>query len=173
MSDQTYLLILRLLHIGFGIFWAGAAIYLAFFIEPTVRALGADGPKFMQQLTRTNKFPVVMLFSALISVVAGILLIWRLSGGLQGQWLATRFGAVLTTGASMAIIAFIIGFFISRPASMRMAKIGKAVAVAGGPPTPAQMGELKLLSRRLSVAGRVIAVLLILAIIGMSMFRYS
>jgi hypothetical protein len=173
MSDQTYLLILRLLHIGFGIFWAGTAIYFAFFIEPTVRALGADGPTFMQQLARTNKFPVVMLFSALMSVVAGILLIWRLSGGLQAQWLATRFGTVLTTAALMAIIAFIIGFFISRPVSMRMAKIGKAVAVAGGPPTPAQLEELKLLGRRLSVAGRVIAVLLILAVIGMSVFRYS
>src|SRR6185436_9212815 len=86
MSDQTYLLVLRLLHIGCGIFWSGTAIYLAFFNEPAVRALGADGTKFMQQLVRTNRFPVMILLSALITVVAGALLIWKLSGGLQSQW---------------------------------------------------------------------------------------
>jgi hypothetical protein len=173
MSDQTYLLILRLLHIGFGIFWAGAAIYLAFFVEPAVKALGTDGPKFMQQLVKTNRFPIVILLSAVITVIAGALLIWKLSGGLQAQWLSTRYGTVLTTGGVLAIIAFIIGFLVSRPASMRIAKIGKAIAVAGGPPTSAQMEELKMLGKRLGIAGRVIAILLIFAVIGMSVFRYA
>ena len=161
MSDQTYLLILRLLHIGCGIFWAGTAIYVAFFVEPAVTALGIEGPKFMQQLAKTNRFPVVILLAALITVTAGILLIWKL------------YGTVLTTGGVLAIIAFIIGFLVSRPASMRIAKIGKAIAVAGGPPTPAQMDELKMLGKRLGTAGRVIAVLLIFAVIGMSIFRYA
>ena len=173
MSDQTYLLILRLLHIGCGIFWAGAAIYLAFFIDPAVHALGSDGTKFMQQLVRTNRFPVVMLFSALITVVAGALLIWKLSGGLQSQWLSTKYGMVLTTGGALAIIAFLIGFSVNRPAGMRMAKIGKAVATAGGPPTISQIEELKMLGKRISVAGRVIAILLIFAVVGMSVFRYA
>jgi len=173
MSDQTYLLILRLLHIGCGIFWAGTAIYVAFFVEPAVTALGIEGPKFMQQLAKTNCFPVVILLAALITVTAGVLLIWKLSGGLQTQWLSTRYGTVLTTGGVLAIIAFIIGFLVSRPASMRIARIGKAIAVAGGPPTPAQMDELKMLGKRLGTAGRVIAVLLIFAVIGMSIFRYA
>ena len=173
MSDQTYLLILRLLHISCGIFWAGTAIYFAFFIEPAVHALGADGSKFMQQLARTNRFPVVMLLVALITVVAGALLIWKLSGGLQSQWLSTPYGTVLTAGASLAIIAFLIGFSISRPASMRMAKIGKTVAAAGGPPTLAQIQELQMLGKKLSVASRLIAILLILAVVGMSTFRYA
>ena len=161
------------MHVGFGVFWAGGAIYLAFFIGPAVRALGTDGTKFMQQLARTNKFPIIILLSALVSVVAGALLIWKVSEGLQTLWLSTRNGMVLSSGAALAIIAFIIGFSVSRPASMRMAKIGKAIAAAGGPPTPAQMEELKMLGRRLGTAGRVIAILLIFAIIGMSVFRYA
>jgi len=173
MSGQTYLLVLRLLHIGCGIFWAGTAIYLAFFNEPAVRALGPDGTKFMQQLVRTNRFPVVILLSALITVVAGALLIWKLSGGLQSQWLSTRYGMVLTAGGTLAIIAFLIGFSISRPAGTRMAKIGKAMAVAGGPPTAAQIQDLQMLGKRINVAGRVIAILLIFAVIGMSVFRYA
>ena len=173
MNDQTYLLILRLLHIGCGIFWAGAAIYIAFFIDPAVHAMGADGTRFMQQLARTNRFPIVILLSALITVVAGALLIWKLSGGLQSQWLSTRYGTVLTGGAVLAIVAFLIGFSINRPAGIRMAKIGKAVAAAGGPPTSAQIQELQMLGKRISVAGRIIAILLIFAVIGMSVFRYA
>ena len=173
MSDQTYLLVLRLLHIGCGMFWAGSAIYLAFFVEPAVRALGSDGPKFMQQLVKTNRFPLVILLAAVITVTAGILLIWKLSGGLQTQWLSTRYGTVLTSGAALAIIAFLIGFIISRPASVRIAKIGKAIAAAGGAPTPAQIEELKMLGKRLGTAGRVVAMLLIVAVIGMSTFRYA
>jgi len=110
---------------------------------------------------------------ALVTVVAGALLIWKLSGGLQSQWLSTPYGTVLTAGASLAIIAFLIGFSISRPASMRMAKIGKTVAAAGGPPTLAQIQELQMLGKKLSVASRLIAILLILAVVGMSTFRYA
>jgi uncharacterized membrane protein len=173
MSDQNYLLILRLLHILCGIFWAGATIYLAFFIDPAVKALGTDGTKFMQQLAKTNRFPVVMLLAPLITVVAGVLLIWKLSGGLQAQWLSTKYGTVLSAGGVFAIIAFIIGFSVSRPASMRIAKIGKAVAAAGGAPTSPQMEELLALGKKIGIASRVIAVLLILAVIGMSTFRYA
>jgi hypothetical protein len=43
MSDQTYLLILRLLHIGCGISWAGTVIFVAFFIDPAVKSSGPDG----------------------------------------------------------------------------------------------------------------------------------
>ncbi len=173
MTDQTYVLSLRLLHIGCGIFWAGSAIYLAFFIDPAAKALGTDGTKFMQQLVKTNRFPIVMLVAPLITVVAGVLLIWRLSGGLQAQWLSTRFGTVLTAAGVFAIIDFIIGFSVSRPSSFRIAKIGKAVAAGGGPPTRAQLEELQMLGKRISTATRIIAVLLILVVIGMSVFRYA
>lgn len=173
MSDQTYMVILRLLHIGCGIFWAGTTIYLAFFIDPAVKALGKDGPRFMQQLAKTNRFPIVMLFAALITVVAGSLLIWRMSNGLQSAWLSTRYGKVLTAGAISAIVAFIIGFSVNRPVSLRMAKIGKAIAAAGGPPTAAQAEELSVLGKKIGVASKIVAVLLIAAVVGMSVFRYT
>lgn len=172
MSESAYLVVLRLLHIGCGIFWAGAAIYLSFFVDPAIKALGTDGPKFMQQLVRTNRFPVVILFSALITVVAGALLIWKLSGGFQSKWLSTSYGMVLTGGAVFAIIAFLIGFTVNRPSGMRMAKIAQTIAIAGGVATPVQLGELKMLSQKISVGSRIIAILLILAVIGMSVFRY-
>jgi hypothetical protein len=86
--------------------------------------------------------------------------------------MSTKNGQVLSAGGLLAIIAFLIGFTISRPVSFRIAKIGKAVASAGGPPTTAQLQELAMLAKRLSTASRIIAFLLIFAIVGMSIFRY-
>jgi len=172
MSDQTYLLILRLLHIGCGISWAGTVIFVAFFLDPAVKSAGPDGVKFMQQLAKTNRFPIVMMLLAIITVLAGALLIWKVSGGLQAVWLSTKNGQVLTTGGVLAIIAFLIGFTISRPVSFKIAEMGKSVASSGGPPTTAQLQELAMLAKKLSTASRIIAFLLIFAIVGMSIFRY-
>jgi uncharacterized membrane protein len=172
MSDHNYLLLLRLLHIGCGISWAGTVIFVAFFIDPAVKSSGPDGVRFMQQLVKTNRFPIVIMLFAMITVLAGILLIWKISGGLQTAWLSSKNGLVLTSGGVLAIIAFLIGFTISRPISFKIAKIGKAIASAGGPPTPAQLAELSMLGKRLSTASRIIAFLLIFAIVGMSIFRY-
>ena len=80
MSDQTYLLILRLLHIGCGTMWAGTVIFVAFFLDPAVKSSGPDGTRFMQQLVKTNRFPIVIMLLALITVLAGSLLIWKVSG---------------------------------------------------------------------------------------------
>ena len=172
MNDQTYLLILRLLHIGCGIAWAGTVIFVAFFLDPAVKSSGPDGIRFMQQLVKTNRFPIVIMFLAIITILAGSLLIWKVSGGLQTLWLSTKNGKVLTTGGVLAIIAFLIGMTVNRPATIRIAKIGKAVAIAGGPPTTVQIAELTMLGKRLSTASRIIAFLLIFTIVGMSIFRY-
>jgi predicted lysophospholipase L1 biosynthesis ABC-type transport system permease subunit len=152
--------------------WAGTVIFIAFFLDPAVKSSGPDGTRFMQQLVKTNRFPIVIMLFAIITVLAGSLLIWKVSGGLQSIWLSTKNGQVLTTGGILAIIAFLIGMTVNRPATVKIAKIGKAVATAGGPPTPAQLAELGMLRKRLSSASKIVAFLLIFVIVGMSIFRY-
>ena len=110
MSNQIYLLILRLLHIGFGIFWAGSVLTFALFVIPSVKASGPEGAKIMQQIGKRG-YPVAAMISAIISITAGILLIAKLSNGFQHEWFANTYARALTTGGAMAIIAFIIGFF--------------------------------------------------------------
>jgi hypothetical protein len=71
-----------------------------------------------------------------------------------------------------AIIAFIIGFTINRPAAGRMNRISTAIAKAGGPPTAEQMQELMALRKKLFTATNYIAILLVITVIAMSIFRY-
>ncbi len=67
---ETEFVVARLLHIVFGGFWAGSAMFMAVILEPRLRALGPaiQGP-VMAALT-----PVlipVMLISATITLVSG------------------------------------------------------------------------------------------------------
>ena len=44
---SIYLILLRLIQIGAGVFWAGAAVMTAAFVEPAVRGSAPEGGKFM------------------------------------------------------------------------------------------------------------------------------
>jgi uncharacterized membrane protein len=171
MSDQAYLLILRLLHITCSVFWAGSVIYLALFLIPAAKASGPEGVKFMQQLGKTG-YPIVIMIAAMITVLSGILLIWKSSGGFQSAWFSTSYARVLSMGGATSIIAFIIGFTVNRPVGIRMNKIGKAIDQTGGVPSPEQIHELMTLRKRLFTATKYIAILLTLTVIAMSIFRY-
>jgi uncharacterized membrane protein len=171
MDDQKIILILRLLHITFGVFWAGSVLNVALFIAPAVKASGPEGSKFMQQLGKTS-YPIVVMVSAMITIVSGILLIWKLSGGFEPAWFHSSYSRVLTAGSGLAFIAFIIGFTVNRPTAIRMNKIGDAVARSAAPPTSEQLNELMRLRKRIFTATNYIAILLTLAVISMSICRY-
>lgn len=171
MSDQTYIVILRLLHIGFGLFWAGSALFFALFLMPSLKATGPEGVKFMQALGRSG-YPIAAMVSAIITIVSGFLLIWKLSGGFEPMWFNSWYARVLTTGATMAFIAFIIGFTINRPSAAKMNKISVAIVKQGAPPTPEQLSEMMVLRKKIFIGTNYIAILLVIAIAGMSVFRY-
>jgi uncharacterized membrane protein len=165
------MLILRVLHIVFGVFWAGSVFSFVLFIAKAVKASGPEGGKFMQHLGKTG-YPIAVMIAAVITILAGVLLIAKLSSGFQAAWFTTLYAQILTTGGVLAIIAFIIGFTVNRPAANRINAIGDAIARAGGPPTPEQMQELAALRKKLFTASNIIAVILGLVVLAMSIFRY-
>ena len=125
----------------------------------------------MQQLGKTG-YPIAVMIAAIITILAGVLIIAKLSSGFQAAWFTTIYAQILTTGGVLAIIAFIIGFTVNRPAAARINDIGDAIAKAGGPPTPEQMQELAALRKKLFTASNIIAVILGLVVLAMSIFRY-
>ena len=169
---MEYLIILRLLHIVSAVFWAGSIMYLAWFIIPTIKALGPDGGKFMQQLSQTNKLPLVMSIAGTLTVVGGILLIERLSGGFEMQWFGTPHGIVISIGGTLALIAWVMGLSINKPAVDKMAAIGKAAAASGAPPSPEQQEVLQKLRAKVFKTTNVMAGLIFIAAICMSIVRY-
>jgi uncharacterized membrane protein len=172
MDSVYYLVFLRSIHIITGVFWAGAAMYLGWFVIPAAKAAGPEGGKFMQQLGQTNRLPIVMNTASMLCILSGILLLWELSAGFNTEWLSTRHGIILLTGSLFTLLAFLEGFLIIRPNVEKMNHISKSVAMAGGPPSSEQIQQLMIIRNKIAAASRIGAILLLAAVIGMSLLRY-
>lgn len=164
-----YLLSLRILHIVCGIFWGGTILFLTFYVFPAVRRSGPDGGKMMQAITSTNRFATVLAIAALVTIVSGILLMWRVSGAFIPEWFSTGYGASLTTGGILAIVAFAQGMIINRPAVGRLQEIA---AKAGATPSDAQRAEMLAIRNRIFLSTKFMAAWLGVAMVAMAIARY-
>jgi hypothetical protein len=164
--------ILRLIHILSGVFWAGANFMMAGFINPSVKASAPESGKFMQYLAQKSGYPRFAEIMGWLTILAGLGLIWIVSGGFQLGWFTTRRGIVLTTGGLMAIVAMVVAYAIQKPAAKRLGILGQEIQAADGPPTPEQLAELQAQQKKLTAGARWTAILLAVAVIGMALSRY-
>jgi uncharacterized membrane protein len=169
---HEYLIALRLIHILCGVLWAGGIFTLALFILPAVNASGPEGGKVMRQIAATNHYATVMTTAATLNIIAGLLLYWKDSNGLSMDFIGSPQGIAVTLGATLAIIAYILGLSINRPGVLRMTAIGNEIAAAGGKPTEAQMAELGTLRKRISISTKYMAWLLGITVSAMAIARY-
>ena len=166
------ILVLRIVHIFSGVFWAGSALLFAGFIEPTVRQSGADGGRFVQRLSSQTRYPVFMGIAAILATTSGLWMFWIDSGRLNSAWLATGTGLALATGGVCGTIAAVIGITVQFRSTARLESLGKSVQASGAPPTPAQAHEIQVLQDRLRAGGRWTAVLLAITVLAMASARY-
>jgi uncharacterized membrane protein len=137
--------VLILLHVLFGILWAGGGITLGVFIVPSVLEAGPAGGAVMAGAVR-RRMAVVLTMSAALVVLTGVrLFMLRFSTA----WLGSPEGIVLTLGALLGLGAFALAVFVQRPAVTKLAAIAAEIARAGGPPTPAQTSTLRGLQQKL------------------------
>ena len=117
---MIYPLTLKLIHIFFGIIWAGGIFIMVLFIMPAAKKLGSDGGKFMQQLAQTNNFLIVLNISAILTILSGALIFWRISANMDTDWLKSGYGIFLSIGSILALTAYLLGLFVQRPAAMKI-----------------------------------------------------
>lgn len=156
------LLTMRMVHIVLGIFWAGTLIFNAIFLVPAIRDAGPEGAKVAAGLMR-RRFLDVMPAVAALALASGLWLYWFDSGGFQPSFMRSRMGMTLGFGAVAAIIAFILGVAILRPAMLKAAALSQ---------NPAQLAAAQALRVRAAATGRLIAVLLGVAAAAMAIARY-
>jgi len=168
----TLLLTLRIIHIVCGVFWAGTIFFMTFYILPAVERSGPDGGKIMQSITSTNKFAVVVPVMALLTILSGLMLIWKASGGFTPFWFTTNYGLTLTIGGAFAIIAFIHGMVVNKPRVTRMEKIAKELALRGGPPTEQERNEMMSIRVTVFRTTRWLACWLGITVVAMAVARY-
>ena len=166
------LIVLRLVHVVAGILWGGAAIYYLFFVKPSVKAIGAVGPQFMQNLMERRKLPIFMMSTSGLTVLAGGILFWFSSGGFTPAWMVSGPGIGFTIGSIAAIIAFFVGGLGIGPTSAQLGALGGQIGASGNGPTPAQADKLQKLEKRLGRAERVDFIMLAISMLTMATARY-
>ena len=64
------MLILRLLHILTGVFWAGTIFFMVSYLEPSARAAGPDAAKVMGNIQKRGLMTVLPIM-ALLTILSG------------------------------------------------------------------------------------------------------
>src|SRR5262245_18311528 len=155
------LVVMRLLHIGTGVFWAGTMMFNASFLVPAIRDAGPDGAKVAAGLMR-RRFMDIMPWIAGVTIVSGGWLLWFDSAGFTNLFMRSRMGIALSVGAVSALLAFVLGVAIARPAMIKAARLAQ---------DPAQLPAAQAFRVRAAVTGRVISALLRLAVAAMAVAR--
>lgn len=157
----------RLVHFICGVFWAGVAFFNVLMLEPAVKAAGAEGQKTMGMLQRVGMSTALGITGGL-TMLSGLALYWRDSGGFLFTWIGSPQGVVFTVGALAGIAGGVIGGAMVGRAAKSLGELGAAVAQSGGKPSDEQAGQLAALQNRLHLGGQINAVLLLIAVICMA-----
>ena len=166
------MVVMRLLHVVLGVFWAGALFFMTFFLAPSVADAGPDGAKVVQAMLRRGVM-TIMPIAAITTILSGLVLMWRVSAGFQPAWARSPTGMALGIGAVAAIIAFGIGIAVMRPAQMKAAALAATMGqLTNAKEREARMAELQALRLRSARASQWVAGLLALTVVTMAVARY-
>jgi hypothetical protein len=169
---DLYVVVLRLLHIVFGVLWVGFACFVPFILLPSLMDAGPAAGPVMGVMQRRG-LPKIMSAFAGITILAGILLLWRVSGGFRPEYMGSHMGIALSTGALAALIAFAIGMMLVKPAMTRAGILSEGLASAtSDADRAALMATIGALRTRGAAGARWVAWLLLVAVVAMAAARY-
>jgi uncharacterized membrane protein len=165
------LLVLRLIHIGAGVFWVGAVFTFFLFVQPAAVAVGPEATKFTYQLLHRGRFAWVVLAAAATTVLAGIWLLVITSNGLDAALLfdASRLG--YTVGGVAAILTFGLGALYVFPRTRTVERTIGRLLGEGRPPTPDEQQTLARAGRESRRAGWIVLIGLAIAVVAMATAR--
>lgn len=165
------IVVLRFLHVFFGVFWAGSAFTVAGFVLPAVATSGAEGTRFMRRLALERGLTRSMVASGIVTVIAGLVLMDIDSAGMQPAWMGSGMGVMISIGGLAALGALVTGILAAVMVS-RLGKVLVAIESQGGVPKPEQLAEAQGMGVRLAKRARAVAIQLAIAVLCMAVARY-
>ena len=166
------ILVLRLVHVLGGIFWLGSGMFTSFFLLPALAGAGPAAGAVMAGLQRRRLFTLLPVV-AVLTMLSGLRLMWITSSGFAASYFETARGMTFASSGSAAIVAFVVGMALARPAAMRAAALGASVAAAPDESSRgALLAQLERARHRAAVAHGAAIGLLVIAAAGMAIARY-
>ena len=167
-----YLIVLRLVHVVSSLCWAGGGFVTFLFLEPTAKDLEPTGMQFLQHMVGKRRFNMFMVVNSTLTVLSGALLIWQFTGGNLSAYMSTGPGLGFALGSLVGIAVYFVGMFGVGPRAGKLAKIGDAIQLAGGPPTPEQVAEIQKLDKEMSMYSKIDFWMVALSLALMAIARY-
>ncbi|MGQ0642878.1 MAG: hypothetical protein ACT4P6_19200 [Gemmatimonadaceae bacterium] len=165
------LVVVRLLHVGLGVFWAGSVFFTAFFLAPALRDAGPDGAKVAAGLMRRRMFDVIPIVASL-TIISGLWLYWEASLGFHPEYMGSSVGITYGIGALAAIFALALGLVFVRPAMLEAARLTQSAASAAGAARDAQLAAAQQARVRGALFTQVVTLLVGIAVATMAVGRY-
>jgi len=164
-------LVLRFTHIVFGALWVGMMAFQTFFLLPALSEAGPDAGKVMAGLVQ-RRIPLIMTIIALLALASGTWLFMRLMGDDPAGLMRTTMGKAYGWGGLAAIVGFLLGFGVMRPAMMRSMRLAETLATATPDERAARQAEIQRLRARGALVSRIVTFLLLFALAAMAVARY-
>jgi uncharacterized membrane protein len=166
------IIVLRLVHILSGAFWFGSVFTNFVFVQPAALALGPEGQRVMLHVLRNRRFLDAVLGAAVLTGLAGGILVLRDSGGLQPSFLFGAYGIGFTVGGVAGLLALLVFVFVGYPTTRRVVAIGSLLEAERRPPSLEEQALLARSQRVLKPLGVVVLVLVGIAAAAMATARY-
>ncbi len=169
---DVLMVVLRLIHIFAGIYWVGASLFLLIVLVPALRAVGPAGNSVMRGMLLKTPYGRLYGIAAGLTTLAGIIMYVRVSGTFNADWLTSGQGIILSIGAVAGLLATGHGGATLGGKTDRMKELAGEIE-AQSEPTDAQKTEFDSLMDYLGKHGRISLILMIIAVVGMSAWRYN
>src|SRR4051812_30822330 len=172
MSSSTALfLILRAAHVLLATLWVGAVGFVTFFLMPALDEAGPAAGPVMGALVR-RKIHVFMASIGGTTVVTGIYLYYRFTGGFDPALSGSMAARVFGTGGLAGIIALIIGGAVVSRNAKKMAELRARLASTPESARAPLAADMAAARRRAATASRIVVALQLIAVVLMAIGHY-
>jgi uncharacterized membrane protein len=170
--DVWIFLALRVFHILTAALWLGGAVLLSTFLVPVVEQVGPAGGQVMAGLTRRGVHTFLATLAG-ITLVSGLWLYWRFTGGLDPAISGSGGGLSFGVGGVIGVLAAIVGgAVVGRSAKGAVALAARAASLPDGEERASLLRTVEGLRRRLAMGSRVAIVLLVITTVLMAIGHY-
>lgn len=165
------MIVARLVHVVGGVFWVGAMLFVTWYLTPALNESGPAGGKVMAAIGRSGFIKVVPVI-AILTMLSGIYLYWKVSAGFDTVYMRSGPGHAFAFGGIFAIVAFVIGMTMSRPAMIKAADLAQSAENADAAERERLFAESTRQREKGLKVGRIVAWMLLASAVTMAVGRY-
>ena len=165
----TAIVILRIIHVVFGIYIAGSYLFMVPILEPRLKRLG---PAIQSPVMRAL-MPIltpVNAISLIIIILTGVALTLIMRWGALNTLFVTAWGWAMIIGLAATVAVVVVGFGFLMPTGLRMERLGRSIE--GRAPNPEEGQQLQQLSARVETLSRFSLTFVVIALVTMVLSRY-